>query len=259
MSLFFKRMFSILRLFFSLCLCVWVLLGASPAYAFRVGFFVFEPHAMVVDGVPGGAAVEYFRDYVAVEMGIKVEFEGPLPFGRLMQDFSAGEFDAVLLLAKSPERAKQFIYPEAPYGMMQSTLMVPKGFRVEKLVSPEQLNGMLIGYSRRAWRSSFMRHKSVQFDLVASEYATALNFKKFNEGRLEGVYSPDRAALLYRARQLPEMRPFKLLAVPDPAVGFYTVFRPSTPLETVRSYEAALRRAQAACPYDSVVQKYIAP
>lgn len=235
-----------------------VVLCPFSAQAFKVGFFVLEPHAMLIDGQPGGCAVEYLRDHIASEMGAEFEFEGPLPFTRLLFDFKEGAYDAVLLLAKNSEREHQFMYPSEQFGHMESTLLVPKGFPLGGLRSPEDLNGLVVGYAKRAWRSPFMRHNSISFDLVTTVYATDTNFDKFDNYRLDAVYNPDKNALLYRLKRHSLKRPYKLIPVPGNRVGFYTVFHPSTPKQVMSRYEKALRVVQKKFPYENLVRKYIA-
>lgn len=247
---------SIPPLFCVLVLSV-VTLSSSCAYAFKVGFFVFEPHAMLIDGQQDGAAVTYLRDYIAPEMGIEVDFEGPVSFTRLLFDFSHGAYDAVLLLAKNPERARDFVYPSQPYGFMESSLLVPKDFPHETLTSPSQLKGLVIGYARKAWRTPFMRDKSLKFDMITTRYSTDTNFHKLDEGRVDCIYSPDKNALLYGLKTHVVERPCKLLVVPGPKVGFYTVFHPSVSFEIVRRYEKALSKVQALHSYESLVEEYL--
>lgn len=212
---------------------------------------------MVVDREPGGAAVEYLRDRIAPKMAEPVVFEGPIPFARLLYEFQGGKYDAVLLLAKNPERAKLFIYPEIPFGKMESALLVKKGFARVPLKSPKDLEGVIIGYTNKAWRAPFMRDPSLQFEMVSAQYATEINFRKFNEGRLDAVYNPDRIALLYGAKRQKALRSHKLITVPGPAVGFYTVFSPYVPKAVVRKYEEALLQAQEEIPYETIVDQYL--
>lgn len=245
------------RPFFWTIVAIAFLAVVNPAHALRVGFFTLEPHAMVIDEKAGGAAVEYLRDFIAPKMEEPVVFEGPIPFARLLFDFRGGKHDAVLLLAKNPERAKQFSYPEVPFGQMESALLVNKGFKNTPLTSPKDLEGVLIGYTNKAWRAPFMRDSSLQFDMVAAQYATEINFRKFNEGRLGAVYNPDRIALLYRSMRHKQLRSHRIIPVPGPAVGFYTVFSPYTPKTVIRKYEEALRQVLAETPYETIVDQYL--
>lgn len=233
------------------------LLSAAPARAFTVGFFLFEPHAMIEDGEPAGAAVEYFRDHIAPEMGLDVEFVGPVPFSRLLKNFRDGEYDAVLLLAKNRERADRFVYPEEPFGEMQSALLVDVALLPDRVTSPESLRGLLIGYTERAWRPSALRESWLNFDMVSSTSATILNFRKFDQGRLDAVYSPDKNALLYRKNRVRLSRPSKIVTIADTTRGFYTVFHPGVDRAIVRVYEKALKKVRRRLPYSALVRKHL--
>lgn len=250
-------MVSYLRCLTGLLLFCLMLSWSQPAQAFKVAFFILEPHAMLENAKPTGAAVEYLRDYIAPEMGLPVEFVGPVPFARLLRNFQEGEYDAVLLLAKNNERAKLFVYPQEPYGEMESALLVGKGFLSDKVFSPEELKGMVIGYTNKAWRTPSLRKPYLRFDMVSATSATVINFRKFEEGRIDAIYNPDKFALLYRKLKTKIMRPCKVVTIADSTVGFYTVFHPSVPERIVRSYEKALAHIQARIPYLSVVDHYL--
>lgn len=239
-------------------LCLFLLAG--PARAFTVGFFLFEPHAMVQDGKPGGAAVEYFRDNIFPEMGLSdLQLVGPVPIARLLLNFRAGEYDAVLLLAKKPSRERRFLYPKQPFGSMASALLVGTGVLSDRVHSPEELRGLVIGYTESAWRAKPMYKPYLRFDMVSATSATALNFRKFNENRIDAIYSPDKYALLYRIGEMKMSRPCKVVPFEGTAEPFYTVFRPGVDKAIVRKYEKALKKVQARLSYESVVEKYLVP
>ncbi len=206
---------------------------------------------------PTGAAVEYLRDYIAPEMGLPVKFVGPVPFARLLHNFQEGEYDAVLLLAKNIARDRLFVYPKEPYGVMESALLVDKGFVPDNVLSPEELKGMVIGYTNKAWRTPSLRRSYLRFDMVSATSATIINFRKFNEGRIDAIYNPDKYALLYRMLKTKLVRPCKVVPIVDSTVGFYMVFHPSVPKRIVRSYEKALSKVKTRLPYSSVIDHYL--
>jgi len=239
-----------------LLLCLLLLpINAHAAQRLRVAYFIFEPHVMVVDGSCCGAAIDYFTNQIAPEMGVEVDIVGPVPFGRLLSEFEAEKYDAVLLLAKNEEREAQFVYPAEPFGYMESALIANREFN-GTLTEAGQLAGWKIGYAQKAWMSPFMRNPKLDLDLVSARYATEINFRKLNEGRLDAVYSPDRWSLVYAAARH-DLKAEKILSVPGLPVGYYTVFSRRVSPDVVRSYERALRNAQARLPYEKSVELFI--
>lgn len=230
----------------------------ANANAFTVGFFVLEPHAMTDGRTPTGAAIQYLRDIIAPEMGETVEFHGPYPFPRLLFDFQAGKYDALLLLAKNAERELKFTYPAKPYGTMQSTLLVGGDFPDGPIASPRLLDNMVIGYAQKAWKSEYFNRTRVQFELVSGRYATPINLRKFAQGRIDGVYNPDKSALEFALKSFHPSRSHKLVAIPTPPMGFYTVFSHEAPPELVKRYEAALERVRETIPYSLLLDAYLA-
>jgi len=241
----------------AILLAVLCLLAAASARAFTVGFFILEPHAMVVSGEVSGAAVEYLRDHIAPEMGESVEFVGPLPFPRLLEEFQEGRYDALLLLSRTPERAKIFSYPSTPYAVMVSGLLAPKGSLPDPVTSAAQLKGLRIGYTP-AMRPGFMRDPSLAFDMVNAPSATLINFRKYREGRIDAVFNPDRNALLYRLRRTKGLKPSSVVTIAGTAEGMYTVFHPKLPRRFLEKYEKALEKVQQDLPYQLLLQQYMA-
>ncbi|WP_419786076.1 substrate-binding periplasmic protein [Pseudodesulfovibrio sp.] len=236
---------------------VFSVLAALPSHAFTVGYFILEPHAMVVDGSPTGAAVEYLRDHIAPEMGETVEFLGPLPFGRMLDEFMDGKLDAVLMLSRTQMREALFVYPKSPYGIIVSGLLVPRGSLPDPVTSVVQLAGLRIG-STDAWRPDFLRDPSLDFELVRAPSATCINFRKYREGRLDAVYNTDRHALLYRMRRMPGLKASSVVTVAGTSDGMYTVFSPRLPRHIVSSYEKALEKVRRHLPYEQLVDRYMA-
>lgn len=247
-------------LFFLLCVAAFVAPGLSWARDdLVVGFFAFEPHAMRGEsGEPSGAAVEYLSKHIAPHMDASVLIQGPIPFSRLMFRFEEGWYDAVLLLARTRERQGRFVYPPEPFGFMRPALLVRSGALAGGLTRPEQVDGMRIGFVQGAWIVPFLRRSKARFDLIAGGYATEKNLRKFVQGRVDGVFSPDRASIVYGAGKAGVER-FRVVDVPGEKVGLFTVFHPDVPDAVVRDYARALERARSQVDYEAVLDGYLRP
>jgi polar amino acid transport system substrate-binding protein len=55
---------------------------------------------------PTGASVEYREKYIAPKLGVKTEWVGPFPMLRLLKSLEDGEIDAIIVMAKNPDREK---------------------------------------------------------------------------------------------------------------------------------------------------------
>lgn len=212
---------------------------------------------MMENGRVTGAAVEYLRDHIAPEMGEPVEFVGPLPFPRLLEEFQEGRYDALLLISRSPERAGRFVYPRDPYTVLVSGLLVPAGSLPDPVTSATQLRGLRIGYTA-AMRPGFMHDPSLTYDMVNAPSATRINFRKYREGRIDAVFNPDRNALVYRLHRTKGLKPSAVVTIAGTAEGMYTVFHPKLPRRYVESYEKALDKVRRKLPYQTLLGRYMA-
>ncbi len=184
-----------------LVVLMFVVSGAysSDAQTLRVGFFTIEPHTIVESpGNNGGAAVEYFLQLTKA-MGIDdVRFQ-ELPLARLVEELEKDMLDAILFLAKNPERESLFRYPDAPYYMGQSGVAVAASSSLQSISAIDDLLPLRIGMLARGYLSPFMQDERLKFDPVSGNTPILQNLKKLVAGRVDAVYVPDLAVIQFEA------------------------------------------------------------
>lgn len=80
------------------------------AETIRMAIFSLEPF-LTMKGErqePAGITVDYWRDYIAPRMGVRLEVLGPFPSKRAEAMLENGEVDVVSQLTKIPYREKNF-------------------------------------------------------------------------------------------------------------------------------------------------------
>ncbi|MCH8946816.1 MAG: transporter substrate-binding domain-containing protein, partial [Acidobacteria bacterium] len=96
---------------------------AQSQETLSVGYFDIPPHVVRVEGgVPKGAAISYFEEYIAPRLGITIKWDSEsTPPTRLMNQLRNGEKDAMIFLGKTEERTEYLRYPN-PYLIIPETL-----------------------------------------------------------------------------------------------------------------------------------------
>lgn len=244
-----------------LVVLMFVVSGAysSDAQTLRVGFFTIEPHTIVESpGNYGGAAVEYFLQLTKA-MGIDdVRFQ-ELPLARLVEELEKDMLDAILFLAKNPERERLFRYPDVPYYMGQSGVAVAASSSLQSISAIDDLLPLRIGMLARGYLSPFMQDERLKFDPVSGNTPILQNLKKLVAGRVDAVYVPDLAVIQFEAyRNGYDDTQVRFLPLPEPATANYTVFSQRSAALYLSQYEEALQELEKTLPYEQFLQEYIA-
>lgn len=224
----------------------------------RVGFFLTPPHAYALpSGQAAGAAVDLLIKYIAPLMDIPVEVVGPYPFARLIHDFDSRKLDGILMLSRTPDREQLFQYPRHPFWHLTASLAVLEDSPLKEYAPGTPLKRMRVGSIAGVWMPKTLLASGARFDPTTGDFATVLNMQKLINGRVEAVYCPDAATLQESLKHIPDAPPIRLLTIPAPKHGIYTVFANHVPADIVRSYERALLKALTNISYKSLEQQHL--
>ncbi|MDC5820116.1 transporter substrate-binding domain-containing protein [Vibrio europaeus] len=243
----------------SLLLFVCPQIALAESNKLNIGIFYLAPH-MIIDEereVYSGAAVEYFAK-IAEEMQVEYKVRG-YPFPRLMKMLYSGEIDAALFLAKNEDRANHLGYPKLGYFETESVLAVTDDSPLGDLSELEVLRGLIIGTTSKVFKTPSMRHDWLIFEyLTGGKSLYWQHFNKLQKGRIDAVYFPDKAALMFEARRANVSKSdIRYLTLPDPKVDIYTVFSDAVSAEYLPQYEEAARKVMSEQTYQQFLLEYI--
>jgi polar amino acid transport system substrate-binding protein len=226
----------------------------------KIGYWITEPEVIAksdaaMDKHPAGAAVDYWEKYIAPGMGVDIEWIGPLSLARIQTWLEDGTIDATVWLAKNPDRAARFLYPNGSFAETQAALAIHKNNPLNKIEKVADISNLKIGYVTEAFMTSFMKDPSIKFDLVSSPDHLSINIPKLESGRIDAVYSPDIMALKYGFIKFSNVKNFKFLLLPDQSIGVYSVFSKKANPEFFKKYEAVNEASKA--KYAKLLKKYV--
>lgn len=209
--------------------CLLALLGAMLTFAaladtLKVGFHHLPVHAYLDDaGQPTGAAVSYFKG-LADKMGVDTVSFQQLPLGRLLVLLESGEIDAALFMGKTPDRVAKFYFPPVPYYLAQPAVAVATTSPLMRVQTADDLKGLKIGVFKEGYQSSSIQKNSQTLELAMGDNIDLRNLQRTLMGRLDAIYSPDIAILRSLVYELGVEQRIRILPLPDPALGVYTIF-----------------------------------
>ena len=225
----------------------------------RMGYFDLPPHVVTVeDGVPKGAAISYFEDYIAPHLGISVNWDtAATPPTRLMQQLRNGEKDAMIFLGKTEERTGYLHYPD-PYLIIPETLAFMKGHSVDRIAEPSDLYGLTVGFLVGGRIPDPLRDDRIKYDLIAGKRLFERNVEKLLLGRIDAVYAPLSTALVDIVDEMEVADQVKLVPIEFlDMVQIFTVFSKKTVRENiVENYNNALELAVRERKYLDYIKVY---
>jgi len=234
---------------------------ADPSHIFakplRIGYFTVAPHAMPgPQGTPQGVAVEYFR-FVAREMQLdEIEFI-MLPLGRLLRDLEKNRIDMALLLARNAERVEKFVYPEKAFCVTKPSIAVSASNPLQKVTSVEDLLPLSFHETPDNYHTTIMQDPRLRIEPLTGNNFTRRCYAMIVANRIDACYQPDHYPIQFEAVREPFVHQVKILYLPDPPIGLYSVFsKISAPLYLKR-YERALSVVQQRHSYGVIFEHFI--
>ncbi|MDE1464297.1 transporter substrate-binding domain-containing protein [Spartinivicinus poritis] len=239
------------------CLCITLAPFSAWAQSLKVGYFNLIPH--IEEGEnntpPKGPAISYLKKVMEKSGVTELQIPPkPYPLSRLLQALELGKIDLAVALGKSPQRAKKFTYPSKPFLKMQPSFMLLKKSPLDSLQSINDILLMDIGIYEKGFLSPLMRDKRLKTKPLSGNNIIFRNYKIMLRERLDAVYSPDSYELIYTAKINGFYNNIKVVSLPEPKVGLYTVFSKKTAIKYAKNYENALSNLES---YESYLIKFI--
>lgn len=231
---------------------------AEPAsIPLRVGYFKVPPHAMPDNqGRADGVAVLYFKR-VAREMELEeIEFT-LLPLARLLSELAKDNIDMALLLAKNPERAAIFVYPERPFCATKPSIALSAALPLERITRVEDLLSLTFHETPGNFRTPIMRDPRLQIEPLTGNDFTRRCFSMILAGRIDACYQPDHYPIQFEAAREPFLAKINVRYLPDPAIGLYSVFSSAAAPLYCRRYEEALSAVKQRQSYGSEYETFV--
>ncbi len=236
-------------------------ISVMPVYAqsgkIRVGFFRNSPHVFTDEqGQAKGPAVDFFR-VLAQKMGIEIIEFDELPMPRLLLYLERGETDAALILAKTPERAEKFVYPDKPFFEIRSAVAVNYTNPLKEIKTADELLPLKIGVYAKAFCSPMICDNHLKiipiYEMNINEHA----FRMITHGMIDAFYSPDIYPLRVTLKKEEYESKIKILPLPEPPADIFTVFSKQSAATYRKKYEAALEELHKIRPYEAILEDFI--
>lgn len=230
---------------------------SANADTMRIGFFGLTPHTFISsDNTVRGAAIDYLS-VISAQMGVTDINFSEFPLKRLLKNLENNMLDAAVALGKNPERAAKFAYPRLPFYKMHSAIVVKKDNPLNKITTAEDMFKLKIGVYEKGYYSPMMRDHRLKRIPMNWEEMVMKAYKMIMMGRIDAFYSPDSYELKYKLIQSKYGDKLRLLLLPEPETGLFTVFSKAGAEKYLKKYEEALAIVRRKKPYADELESFI--
>lgn len=221
--------------------------------------FNVAPHVFLdkKTGKVTGAIYEFINDHIAPEMGVKFIWKEELSnVPRQLNILRTKAGYAAALLVYSPNRAAVLDFTKIPYFKSQSTLVVRQNNPLKTISKIEDILHMKIGYAKGTYITIFMKNERIKFDLISHPTWNEANMQKLLLDRVDAVYAPDKAGLLYVIQKFNASKEVKIIDLPEEPAPFHIVFSKGSE-EMVEKYNQAFDKLDGQILYKRLLGKYL--
>ncbi|MBU0992666.1 MAG: transporter substrate-binding domain-containing protein [Proteobacteria bacterium] len=244
----------IIIIFAALFLCAPFLWAETITISYFVSYphIIFDPQTKKISG----AVYDLIQDHIAPAMGDTFVWDNsPSPVPRQTMNLTEHKIDAVALLVFSPERAKSFRYSQKSYYQGKSAIAVTQDNPLTQINGLEDIMNMKIAYAKDTFITPFMRDERIQFDLVSDPNFLEMNIRKLLADRVQAVYSPDQAGLLYLITKMAAVDKIRVLQLPEKAALFHVVFSKGAEAKAAR-FDKAFDQINGSELYMKLLSKF---
>lgn len=224
----------------------------------KIAFFNVPPHIYLDEksGKMKGAFYELLENNIAPKMNVKFVWDTKPTVIPRQQEMLQNQDYAAALVIYTPERAQKFIFPKEPYTTGKTALVLLKSNKLNKVTKVDDLTGLTVGYASNAVISPFMQNDKVKFDLVSAANFNEVNFKKLLAKRIDAVYAPDKAGLLYYMREMKLENECKVIDLPEEPAIYNIAFSKSFK-DVADKYSKVFEELNGSQLYLKILGKYI--
>lgn len=201
---------------------------AVGAETIKMGYWIHKPHHYLPDpaGKPRGAGITYF-EMMAAKMGYTVEWEGPLPFLRILDYLKDGTIDGCAHLLKLPVIEGFVDYGDQPYHNAQAIFVARQENPVAQITAIKDVAGYRVGFIVGIDPSLFVRDNLTQLKLDNVPPGDAMweqSLTKLLADRIDVVHDMNAYTLPFIAKQMKIDSQVKTLLLPEPPQPVYVGF-----------------------------------
>ena len=205
-----------------------------------------------------GVTIDYWKEYIAPEMGIDLEIIGIYPILRAQQLLKSGKVDVVSQLTKIPERKANFLYPETPLTSIISCLVVLKDSPLQEVHKTEDLFYKSIGFIKAAYIPNMLIHDKISLELVSTTDFRKMNYSKLVRKRVDAMLDINFISMKYWLINQGYIDHIRFIMLPVKPKEVYSIFRQTREGAALcDSFNEINKRGLSEGIFDKISKKYL--
>jgi len=250
-----------MKLFVNL-LIIFILIFPAQASAKTVKMAVFMLDPFMMQDAKSkesvGVTIDYWKEFIAPEMGVDFEVAGIFPIMRATQMLRDGEVDVVSQLTKIPEREAEFLYPETALTSIISCLVVRKDSPLQEVSKPEDLYGMSIGFIKEAYIPEMFKHQQIHLDLITTTDFREMNYMKVINKRVDAILDINYVSMKYWVEKKGYLDQIRFIMLPVKPAEVYSIFRNTSEGAALRdAFDKANKKGISEKVFEKISERYL--
>ncbi|WP_016955954.1 substrate-binding periplasmic protein [Catenovulum agarivorans] len=244
------------KLALSLIFIVFTIDKSCAGEYLTIGYFDVPVHTVYKDKLGPKSALLSYSKLITDQMNVQVTFK-KYPLSRLFYMLEQGRIDMILIMLKTPEREKKFVYSTIPILTIQSALALGNTTPLDTFTSYRALADLRIDIWKGAIYPQELVDAGVAITKLSGTNVIERGFKRLLAKRSDGFYSPDKLSLEYMQAQAEFNQQIKVILIPDPPKQLYTAFSKSSANKFLSKYNSALQQLKKHKSYENYLHEYL--
>lgn len=239
---------------------VLILPAQVSAKTVKMAVFMLDPF-MMEDPVTKkvvGVTVDYWKEFIAPEMGVDLEIAGIFPLMRATQMLRDGKVDVVSQLTKIPEREVDFLFPESSLTSIVSCLIVRQDSPLREVKGSEDLYGLSVGFIKEAFIPDMLKHERIKMELITTTDYREINYLKMINKRVDAMLDINHVSMKYWLEKRGYADQVRVILLPVSPTPVYSIFGKTEDGAALRdAFDKANKKGIAEKVFEKIGERYL--
>jgi len=230
--------------------------GKQYALVMRAGFNHVPPDSMYINGNPVGPAIEYLQ-FIGASMGVSQTQFVKMPLARIVQGITSNTIDCVPRIG-GRGYPDSFVYAAMPFSFSYPGLLVSAKSKLAEISSAKDLSGMTVATKLKMPLTASLEGADVRWEWVGAQNPLENAIRMLAAGRVDAVYSPSLAELIFMAGDLKLFDQVKPIRLPDEPWPVFVAFSKTGASKFKAQYDTLNEKFQKEGKYQEMFDAFAA-
>lgn len=205
----------------------------SKTFSVHLGVYPLPPHVSLDEsGLSQGLAVNYIQKLAhSLNWNLKIT---SMPFARILAELEIQNLDMAILVAKTPERERKFLYSNQPLVQDNSCFisMTKDGWTLDKIKNSK--TPITIGHAVGSVIPPYLKDLNIHWDFLSGNDYFKSNISRLLLGRVQAVFAPTMSHANFLLKKEFPNEKFFIEKIKDGSIELFIVYKKNFPKQMKR-------------------------